>query len=426
MADLDPCDHDLISLQMNPCKWIETYQCTGSSPINFYQFCYCDFTLTWEGYVIFFLLMILAILFMFYLIGLTAERWVAPALGKIAEIMHMSQNLAGVTFVALGNGAPDVIGAVVASGSTSPDGTNLAIGALIGSCLMLTHLVSFLVTFVTKGNIVPMKKALYLRDMGFLLLVVIVLGIFFFIKVFTWWVGLLFLCIYLLYLTTSIIMERVLLQDKKDDKEVADVDLDPNKTRVDRSDSVSAKLIPNEGVNSTKDNYMATTELPINEGDDNKDTPSILPTKKRSAWTMISAKLYLFRLIKEEEETSKMGFVSKIVYYIIKLPCNIIIQLTMFPVDEGDWDRRIATFAPVGAVTLCTLLFKCKLLNSVESKFCSWLQFALCFIPNSSSIDDSNLLYFKALPASSMVVRLPIHIFSYGNRMDLVICEYSG
>ena len=33
---------------------------------------------------------------------------------KLSNLLHLSENLAGVTLVALGNGAPDVITAIIA------------------------------------------------------------------------------------------------------------------------------------------------------------------------------------------------------------------------------------------------------------------------------------------------------------------------
>jgi solute carrier family 24 (sodium/potassium/calcium exchanger), member 6 len=48
----------------------------------------------------------------------------------------MSESLAGVTLLALGNGAPDVITALAASGSED-GGIFLAVGALMGGGLFI-------------------------------------------------------------------------------------------------------------------------------------------------------------------------------------------------------------------------------------------------------------------------------------------------
>lgn len=45
----------------------------------------------------------------FHFIGSTAENYLTPAIGNIIKKLNISEILAGVTFVAFGNGAPDVI-----------------------------------------------------------------------------------------------------------------------------------------------------------------------------------------------------------------------------------------------------------------------------------------------------------------------------
>jgi len=44
--------------------------------------------------------------------------FLSPALAKLAEVLRFSQTLAGVTLVAFGSGAPDVMTSIVASSSS--------------------------------------------------------------------------------------------------------------------------------------------------------------------------------------------------------------------------------------------------------------------------------------------------------------------
>jgi solute carrier family 24 (sodium/potassium/calcium exchanger), member 6 len=53
----------------------------------------------------------------------------------------MSEQLAGVTLLALANGAPDVIGALTAAGSDQ-GGVGLAVGGLTGAGLFITGVVT--------------------------------------------------------------------------------------------------------------------------------------------------------------------------------------------------------------------------------------------------------------------------------------------
>lgn len=73
----------------------------------------------------------------FHLLSSTAENYLSPALAKLAEILKFSETLAGVTLLALGNGAPDVITAIVAGGGDS-DGISIAIGSIFGAGLFVT------------------------------------------------------------------------------------------------------------------------------------------------------------------------------------------------------------------------------------------------------------------------------------------------
>lgn len=108
----------------------------------------------------------------------------------------MSQNLAGVTLLALGNGAPDVISSIVAS--NDPDsGIEFSIGALTGAGLFVTSFVISSVLFFAKE--VKVKKALFLRDVIFYLIPLILLLVFSYDKKITFLESVLMFIIYILY-----------------------------------------------------------------------------------------------------------------------------------------------------------------------------------------------------------------------------------
>lgn len=48
------------------------------------------------------------IVFLFIALGSTAQDFFCPALSVISDTLKLSHNVAGVTFLALGNGAPDI------------------------------------------------------------------------------------------------------------------------------------------------------------------------------------------------------------------------------------------------------------------------------------------------------------------------------
>ena len=64
----------------------------------------------------------------------------------------MSETLAGVTLLALGNGAPDVFSSIAASGADDT-GLSVALGALVGSGFFVSSLVFSLVVFTSSVTI---------------------------------------------------------------------------------------------------------------------------------------------------------------------------------------------------------------------------------------------------------------------------------
>ena len=72
------------------------------------------------------------LLYLFTLLATITDDYFVPALNWIAFNLNLDENLAGITFVALGNGAPDIFGAMAAFTSATSETSSLAIGALLG------------------------------------------------------------------------------------------------------------------------------------------------------------------------------------------------------------------------------------------------------------------------------------------------------
>ncbi|XP_023576251.1 mitochondrial sodium/calcium exchanger protein isoform X3 [Octodon degus] len=107
-------------------------------------------------------LYVLWLLYLFLVLGVTAAKFFCPNLSAIATTLKLSHNVAGVTFLAFGNGAPDIFSALVAF--SDPRTASLAIGALFGA--------GVLVTTVVAGGIAilrPFEAASrpFLRDIAF-------------------------------------------------------------------------------------------------------------------------------------------------------------------------------------------------------------------------------------------------------------------
>ncbi|KAF6278519.1 solute carrier family 8 member B1 [Rhinolophus ferrumequinum] len=80
------------------------------------------------------------LLYLFLILGVTAGKFFCPNLSAISTVLKLSHNVAGVTFLAFGNGAPDIFSALVAF--SDPHTASLALGALFGAGVLVTTVVA--------------------------------------------------------------------------------------------------------------------------------------------------------------------------------------------------------------------------------------------------------------------------------------------
>ncbi|XP_042343613.1 mitochondrial sodium/calcium exchanger protein [Plectropomus leopardus] len=112
-------------------------------------------------------LCIIWLLFLFVILGLTASKFFCPNLSAISTSLHLTHNVAGVTFLALGNGAPDIFSAVVAF--SRPHTAGLAVGALFGAGIFVTTVVAGSVALVKPFAVASRP---FLRDVIFYMVAV--------------------------------------------------------------------------------------------------------------------------------------------------------------------------------------------------------------------------------------------------------------
>jgi sodium/potassium/calcium exchanger 6 len=105
---------------------------------------------------------------LFITLGITASEYLCPNLDTIAKFFQLSENLTGVTLLAIGNGSPDVISTLE---SIKLGSANLAIGELIGAALFITGVVIGSMAIVSPFKVV---KRPFVRDSMFLLFGVVI------------------------------------------------------------------------------------------------------------------------------------------------------------------------------------------------------------------------------------------------------------
>lgn len=108
---------------------------------------------------------------LFRTLGSTAEDYFSPALEMFALKLRLPPRFAGVTLLALGNGAADVSATVSAVTADPARGYRLALGALTGAAMVIGAVVSAAVVLVAEG--LPCRGAL-VRDVAALGLSVLI------------------------------------------------------------------------------------------------------------------------------------------------------------------------------------------------------------------------------------------------------------
>lgn len=98
---------------------------------------------------------------LFSTIGIAASDFFCINLSTIASILGMSESMAGVTFLAFGNGSPDVFSTFAAMSSHSG---SLAIGELMGAAGFITAVVAGSMALVREFKV---GKKTFVRDVGF-------------------------------------------------------------------------------------------------------------------------------------------------------------------------------------------------------------------------------------------------------------------
>jgi len=110
-SEIDKCG-SIINQQQDRCAYVREH-CHGDGEglLNFTHFHYCSmggkFSLSMA-------VLVALVLITFYLLGETAEEYFCPVVKKLTEVLELAPNTAGVTFLAFGNGAPDVFSSLAA------------------------------------------------------------------------------------------------------------------------------------------------------------------------------------------------------------------------------------------------------------------------------------------------------------------------
>ncbi|TDL25481.1 hypothetical protein BD410DRAFT_784471 [Rickenella mellea] len=139
------------------------------------------------------------LIFLFSTLGISASDFFCPNLATIADLLGLDENVAGVTFLAFGNGSPDVFSTFSAMRAQSGA---LAIGELLGAA-------SFIVSCVV-GSMCIIKefrvdRTPFLRDVGFFTAAVTLLLVILYDHVIHAWEAWTLIALYVLYVVVVVV-----------------------------------------------------------------------------------------------------------------------------------------------------------------------------------------------------------------------------
>jgi Ca2+/Na+ antiporter len=137
--------------------------------IDYLEAYYCG---AWEDHHILYILFLLILMAgLIYTLGHTASNYLSPTLAKVCESLNLSYNVAGVTFLAFGNGAPDVFTQVTSfTAENGLDRTALiGINTMLGSSMFVVTMVVGTVAILSPCQV---ASKIYLRDVSFFIIAI--------------------------------------------------------------------------------------------------------------------------------------------------------------------------------------------------------------------------------------------------------------
>ncbi|XP_054714311.1 mitochondrial sodium/calcium exchanger protein-like [Uloborus diversus] len=204
----------------------------GKLDYMYFIFCHLDPDRSWIGIAV----CIIWILILFVGLGVTADDFLCPSLVVITKTLRLSQNIAGVTFLAFGNGAPDIFSSVAGIEQERPE---LVIGTLFGAGIFVTSVVA--------GSIIVAKpfkimERPFLRDIIFYVCAAFWAFLRFYYEEVSLWHSIAFIALYILYILV-VIISRIIYNryQLKNKPKIPEIEIESPEPEAKRSPSVAFK-----------------------------------------------------------------------------------------------------------------------------------------------------------------------------------------
>lgn len=177
------------------CKYVTTHvDCQPKGYINYLQIFYCN---CGQFPILGHLVLLLWLVVLFYLLGNTAANYFCSSLESLSRILKLPPTIAGVTLLALGNGASDVFSSIV-SFTRSDDG-DVGLNSVLGGAFFVSSIVVGVISILTSRKEFSVDKPSFIRDVLFFLFSLCALILIIVIGEINFWASICFVSIYLIY-----------------------------------------------------------------------------------------------------------------------------------------------------------------------------------------------------------------------------------
>ncbi|XP_032912588.1 sodium/potassium/calcium exchanger 3 isoform X2 [Catharus ustulatus] len=139
---------------------------------------------------------VLCAVYMFYALAIVCDDFFVPSLEKICERLHLSEDVAGATFMAAGSSAPELFTSVIGVFITKGD---VGVGTIVGSAVF-NILCIIGVCGLFAGQVVALSSWSLLRDSIYYTLSVVALIVFIYDERVSWWESLVLVLMYVIYI----------------------------------------------------------------------------------------------------------------------------------------------------------------------------------------------------------------------------------
>ena len=180
-----------------------THVCPTDRLIDYLGFRYCTLGDDTAAVVFGTALLVVWLVALFYILGEAAESHFCPMLSEISSALRMSPDLAGMSILAFGNGAPDVFSSIAAFQQNNVD---VLIGSMLGAGAFITHLIVGAIGVTANARLgrYPFVRDLvcYLLGLAFVLVLLIDGQLHL-------WESILFLVFYVCYIGVAVVVHIV-------------------------------------------------------------------------------------------------------------------------------------------------------------------------------------------------------------------------